>query len=112
MILDYERFRPIQTFGIILMCIGIFGCLTVITQWSNPEIFRSAWIFVLTMTIWHLLTGVGILLKKGWGFYLLKFYVYALYLAVPIGTLLAKRMLEYIRVNDIQRFFFGHRLEL
>jgi len=112
MILDYEKFKPIKTFGIVLITIGIAGCLTILTKWEDPEIFTSAWVFIALMTMWHLVTGIGILVRKKWGFYLLKLYLYVLYLGIPIGTLLAKRILRYIKENEIELFFGGRGLEL
>jgi len=112
MILDYKRFRPIKTLGIILLIIGVLGFFALITNWYEPEFYDTATIFILVMSVWHLITGLGILARKRWGFVLMKFYLYVLLLGIPIGTLLAKRILSYIKENEIELFFNGKDLEL
>ena len=76
---------------------------------------QKPWVFkifaFLTVTI-HLLVGVGIWTRTGWGFYLLKFYLYVMMLGVPIGTMIAMRVLSDIKENNVKRFIGSNTLEL
>jgi len=112
MILDYKRFRSIKTLGIILLLIGVLGFFALITNWYEAEFYDAAIVFILVMSAWHLITGLGILVRKKWGFALMKFYLYVLLLGNPVGTLLAKRILGYIKENEIEFFFSGKDLQL
>jgi uncharacterized membrane protein YfcA len=57
------------------------------------------------MTIWYLITGVGVLTRRKWGYYLFKIFLYVLLLAFPIGTLIGYKSLKYIKRNNIKRLF-------
>ncbi|MCK4828752.1 hypothetical protein KA005_74160 [bacterium] len=112
MILDYKRFKPIRTFGYIITAIGIFGAFLLLAEWNDPNFTLTFKLFSIFMTVWHLLTGLGILLRISWGFYLLKFYLYVLMLGIPIGTLIAKKILDYMRDNEIESFFLSQEIQL
>ena len=101
MLLDYDKFRPVRAGGIFLVTIGVAGFLFHFEHLTDSH-FR--W-FILATTAWHLITGLGVILKKTWGYYLLKFYLYVLLLAIPVGTYIAWKGLMYIRENDIENFF-------
>jgi hypothetical protein len=108
MLLDYDKFRPVRIGGIVLIMIGVAGFLFHFERLTDSH-FR--W-FILVTTSWHLLTGLGVILQKMWGYYLLKFYLYVLLLAIPIGTYVAWKSLGYLRENDIKKFFGGKALQL
>jgi len=112
MILDYNRFKPIRTFGYILAAVGIFSAFLLLAEWNDPNFTITFKIFSIFMAVWHLLTSLGILMRKSWGFYFLKFYLYVLMLGIPIGTLIAKKILDYIRDNEIKIFFLSREIPL
>ncbi len=112
MILDDNKFRPIRTFGTFLTAAGMFGIFALIAEYSAPKFDKGAIIFLIIMSGWHLISGLGILLRKRWGFILMKFYLYIMYLGVPLGTLLAKKILGYIKENEIELFFKGKEIRL
>lgn len=105
MILDDNKFKPIRTFGIILTAAGIFGVFALILELNDPRFSMGGLTFLVVMSTWHLISGLGILLRKKWGFTLMKFYLYIMYLGVPLGTLLSKKILSYIKENEIELFF-------
>lgn len=108
MLLDLDKFRPVRIGGLLLIMIGVAGLLFHFEHLTDPS-FRS---FILVATGWHLITGLGIILQKMWGYYLLKVYLYVLLLAIPIGTYIAWQSLRYLRDNEIERFFQGKALQL
>ena len=108
MLLDLEKFRPVRRGGVFLITIGVAGLLYYFQHLTDPR-FRT---FIVVGIGWHLITGLGIVLRKMWGYYLLKFYLYALLLAVPIGTYIAWQSLGYLRDNEIKEFFQRKALQL
>ena len=108
MLLEYDKFRPVRTGGIVLVTIGVAGFWFHFEHLTDPQ-FR--W-FILVTTSWHLITGLGVILQKMWGYYLLKFYLYVLLLAIPIGTYIAWKSLTYLRENEIENFFGRKALQL
>ena len=108
MLLEYEKFRPVRAGGIVLLTIGVAGFLFHFESLSNP---RFKW-FILAMTTWHLITGLGVILQKAWGYYLLKFYLYVMLLGVPVGTYVAWKSLKYLREIDIENYFGRKMLQL
>jgi hypothetical protein len=108
MLLDFNKFRPVRTGGILLITVGVAGLLFHFEHLTDPR-FKF---FILVTTSWHLITGLGIILQKMWGYYLLKLYLYVLLLAIPVGTYIAWQSLRYLRDNEIERFFQGKALQL
>lgn len=49
--------------------------------------------------------GLGLTLRKIWGYYLFVVFLYLSYPGFPIGTLIAYKGLKYIKENDIKSFF-------
>ncbi len=112
MIFDLTKFKPIQTFGISLLFIGAAGVFIYFLMHNSPNFVSPFKVFFICMVAWHLLTGVGIIIRKIWGFYLLKFYLYILMLGFPIGTKTAKKMFKYMEENQIKDLFFNRGILL
>ena len=108
MLLDDAIFRPVKIPGILFVAIAILGSAFHAGSLREPE-FRC---FIIFMTAWHLSTGLGILFRKIWGFYLLKSYLYFLLLGFPIGTWIAVKSLRYIKEKEIVRFFKSRIIEI
>ena len=102
---NYDRFKPIRTFGYVLTVAGCLIAFLTAVNWYDLRFDFGFRVFAIFMTTWHLLTGFGIILRKFWDFYLMKYYLYILFLVVPIGTLIANKILNYIRDNEIRTFF-------
>lgn len=97
--------RFVKVYGYIL--IGFFvGCLytTYVSSYMQNLPFYSNY-FGNVISIWYLMTGIGILARKIWGYYLFKFFLYVLFLAFPIGTVVAYKSLSYMKKNDIKDLF-------
>lgn len=112
MILDFNKYNPIRNFGIFLSIIGILEFIISFIILKDPEIYRAAIVFIFIMSGWHCATGIGIIIRKRWGFVLLKFYLHGLLYAIPIGTIISKRMFKYIDENDIELFFGRKEIKL
>jgi uncharacterized membrane protein YfcA len=108
MLLNKDVFKPVQNAGIFFVAVAIFGFVFHKDSLNEPG-FR--W-FIIIMTVWHLFTGLGILFKRIWGYYLLKFYLYVIVLGIPIGTWISMRSLKYIKENEIKRFFNSKSIEI
>ena len=112
MIADKKIFKPIKTLGFIFMFSGFFILFLLITQWNEMLFSVGGRIFVAILSFWHLLTGFGILLRRPWGFYLLKSILSVLYIGWPFGTMFSKWMFAYIKDNEIKAFFYNEVLEV
>ena len=105
MILDYKYFRPVKVAGIFFIIASAVCGILYLSVLNDPRMDLSFHIFILVNFYWHLLTGIGILQQKIWGFYLLKIYVYFLTLGFPIGTYYGVKSLRYLREKSIKNFF-------
>lgn len=97
--------RPLLYFAIALSCACILGiCLLyrVITDPSFDLEFR--YFLIITLSV-HLLVMVGIISKRHWGLLLFKAYLYLMYLAIPIGTYIAYKTLQYINSERIDELY-------
>jgi hypothetical protein len=103
--LNNDILRPVNIFGSILFLIGFIGIIYDFTYLTDPELSTGFKIFGVIVTMWHLLGGIGVLLKKVWGFYIFKSYLYILILGVPIGTYIAVKMLGYIKRNKLKEYY-------
>jgi hypothetical protein len=86
--------------------------IPLIGELNAPKLEIGGIIFLSIMAVWHLVSGLGILFRKMWGFKLMKVYLYTMYLGIPLGTLLARKILSYIKENDIKLFFGGKELRM
>ena len=100
-----KEIKPIFYFSYVLLGSAIIGILMFFNLWDDPEFDNSFSVFVITLTLWNLITGLGILSKQKWGFLLLKIYLYILYAGIPIGTIISKRFFAYIKKNNIEKYY-------
>ncbi len=100
-----EEIKPILYFAYSLLGSAIGGIFMFFNLWGDPEFDNAFCVFVMTLTLWNLVTALGILSKRKWGFLLLKIYLYILYAAIPIGTIISKRIFAYIRKNNIEKYY-------
>jgi len=100
-----KKIRFIKIFGYILIFLFV-GCL--FTLFISSSIERRPFYnnyFGISISLWYLITGIGIITHQKWGYYLFKFFLYVLFLAFPIGTVIAYKSLAYIKRNDIKNLF-------
>jgi hypothetical protein len=108
-----KRERFLKTYGIVLICFSICCIYPLVTLYfmkDRPpkiDVHEFVMFFVLTSG-WYLITGIGILLRRKWGYFLFKFFLYIFLLGFPVGTFIAYKSLKYIKRNDIKTLFgFG-----
>lgn len=99
-----DLYKPIRNFGYFFVGIGLCGLLVIVTKLRDFEPLLTVWIFVGSVSLFHLFLGIGIILKKRMEFGIFKAYLQCMYIAFPIGTFLSKKTLEYIEKNNIERF--------
>ena len=102
---EVDFLRPIKIWGYFFIAMSIVCVLMHVSLLQNQNYTMGFMYFVLITAFIHLLVGVGVICKKKWGFSFFKFYLYALYPAIPIGTYLAKNTFEYIEKHHIEKFF-------
>ena len=97
--------RFLNIYGWVL--IGLFvGCLYTLYAISTIE-YSPAFMgyFGTVITVWYFVTGIGILTRKVWGYYLLKSFLYVLLLSFPIGTFISYKSLKFMKKNSIRKEF-------
>jgi len=103
--IDYSHFKPVRFAGSFCIIITIIGIIFHYNTLTNHEVDSSFKYFVTIVSIFSLFVGLGILLQKMWGYYLMKLYLFIFLLGVPIGTYLALKALRYLKENEIKKFF-------
>ena len=99
-----DLYKPIQNFGYFLTAIGICGFLVLFTKLTDVKYLIVVWIFIGLVSLYHLLLGIGVILKKKWVFGMFKGYLRLLYLGFPVGTYISRKTTRYIDENNIERF--------
>ena len=86
--------------------IGIMGIVTYPIVLS-PEFTSPSWfIIIASLQIpLYFIGGSGIIMKKLWGYYLLKTILYLFIIIFPIGTIFSVVMLKYIKKHNIKNCF-------
>lgn len=100
-----EILKPIMMFGYFFIGLGIAGFFMHFAALNDIRYTYGFEFFVILTSFLHIFIGLGVILKKMWGFYSLKFYLYFLYLAIPIGTYVAIKTLKYIKTYSIEKYF-------
>ena len=99
-----DLYKPIRNFGYFFIVLGICGFAVLLTELRDIEQLILVWLFIGSLSLFHLMLGIGIVLKKRLGFGVFKTYLQCMYIAFPVGTILSKKTLEYIEQNNIERF--------
>ena len=86
--------------GISVAC--LYTLYAILTIESAPA---SMGYFATAIIVLYFLTGIGILKRKVWGYYLLKFFLYVLLLSFPIGTFISYKSLKFMKKNSIRKEF-------
>jgi len=96
---------PINLFAKILIWASAIGLYFIYLVLTDPSFDSDFVVFLVVMVVSHTIIGVGLLLRKRWGFFLFKGYLFVLYAGIPIGTYIAIRTLKYIRSHKLERYF-------
>lgn len=102
--LTHDPYRPIKNFGYFFVGLALLGLLILFLKLTDVEYLLLVWAFVGSISLFHLLLGIGILLRKRSGFIIFKGYLHLLYLGFPLGTYLARETLKYIDENRIEQY--------
>jgi hypothetical protein len=98
-----DRFLNIYGWVLIGLCAG--GLLLLFGLWSTESPPAEIGYFFITTSLWYFVTGIGILSRKVWGYYLLKSFLYMLLLAFPFGTFISYKSLKFMKENTIKKEF-------
>ena len=101
-----QTLRFIKIYGYILISFFIItvASLYIFLPAEVSPIHHSY--FGVIISIWYLVTGIGILSMRKWGYFLFKFFLYFLLIAFPIGTIISYKSLKYIKDNNIRDMYF------
>ena len=99
-----DLYRPLRYFAYFFIVIAFLGFLTLALDMSEIKYWPVVWTFVGSVSLFHLVLGIGVLFKRKWGFTIFKGYLYLLYIGFPIGTYIARKTLRYIEENRIEAF--------
>jgi len=102
---NIDFFKPIRIFGCSIIFIGVLGLLLHLLLRHDVRYTFEFQIFILLVSFFHILLGMGVTFKKKWSFNIFRYYLYLLYLAIPIGTYVSIKTLEYIKKYDIKNKF-------
>jgi hypothetical protein len=105
--LDYNLFKPIRNFALLILAFGVAGILCLAVFHNDPDIFFDFdfEIFILVVSVFHLFMGYNIISRNRFGFKSLKIYLYLIYPGFPLGYYFAKKTFEYINTNGIEKFY-------
>jgi hypothetical protein len=84
---------------------GLYSLYCLWSIWSIESPPASMAYFGITLTVWYFVTGIGILKRKRWGYYLLKSFLYVLLISFPIGTFISYKSLKFMKKNSIRKEF-------
>jgi hypothetical protein len=97
------RFAKIFGYSLLVLSLGCTYTLYVLSTIEGRPIWMNY--FGIAVIGWYFLTGIAILSRQKWGYYLLKLFLYILFVAFPIGTFISYKSLAYIKTNNIRAIF-------
>jgi len=96
----------LRIYGTILIIFFVACLCTFVLLLSSKDQTSSHYIFGIIVTFWYLITGIGVLMRQRWGYYLFKLFLYVLFLAFPVGTFISYKSLVYIKTNNVKDLFY------
>ncbi len=103
--LDYNLFKPIRNFGLLILATGVAGLFGLVVFFNDPDFFIEVKIFIMVVSTFNLFMGNNIISRNRFGYKSLKIYLYLIYPAFPLGYFYAKNAFKYIKDNQIERFY-------
>jgi hypothetical protein len=97
--------RFLNIYGWVLIGVSAGGLLSLFALWSTESPPAEIGYFFITTSLWYFVTGIGILSRKVWGYYLLKSFLYVLLISFPIGTFISYKSLKFMKTNSIRKEF-------
>ncbi len=107
-----SEIKPIVVFGAVIIGFTVFAAIFFFIP-SSPAFFYSlyegpslsAFYFLIIVHLFYLFTGVGVVLRTRWGYFLFMLFLYVTLLAFPIGTIISYLTLKYMSKHHIKRHF-------
>jgi len=96
---------PLRLWAFVMLFFGVSGIISYFIASGETGFTFSFQLFTIIITTYYLLTGIGLLLFKSWGYRLFLFNLGMFYLAFPLGTYLAIKTNEYLKKNEIKRLY-------
>jgi len=97
--------QPIKYFAYILISSSFFG-VWLLYDLSRQDGFDLHFsIFVAVSMLVHISVGFAVLSLKKWGLVVFKCYLYVLFLAIPVGTYISYKTLNYIESNNLSDYY-------
>ena len=103
--LDYNLFKPIRNFGLLIIVVGVAGLSCLVAFYSDHDFYFGAKIFIGVVSAFNLFMGYNIVSRNKLGFKSLNICLYLIYPGFPLGYFYAKKLLEYIKTNNIEKFY-------
>ena len=106
---------PVLLSGAFVLSVAVLSMVLLFLRPSSRFFFGRMYeegaggvlIVAAIFELYLILTGVGVLTRRRWGYYLFKSLLYLfLVLGFPLFTIPCWRMLSYIRRTRIDRYFF------
>ncbi len=107
-----SEIKPIVIFGAVIIVFTLFSMFFFFSPKSPAYIFsfynerpQSVLHFIIAVNLFYFLTGVGVILRMKWGYFLFKVFLYLMFLAFPIGTVISYVTLSYMKRHKIKTHF-------
>jgi len=107
-----SEIKPIVIFGAVIIGFTLFSTFFFFSPMSPAFFFsfyeekpQSALHFLIAVHLFYLFTGVGVVLRTKWGYFLFKVFLYLMLLAFPIGTIISYLALSYMKKHKIKTHF-------
>jgi len=108
-----KELAAIRVLGIALMAMALVSAAILFLWPGSPfaltRLHRERSLLPLYLigpaVVLYMVTGIGLIARTRWGYALLKFSLYLLYLVFPVGTVLSYLALSYLRRHGIKRHF-------
>lgn len=97
----------LKCFAAVLILSAILGCGLLYDLSKRGDFDSEFSVFVIISMTVHAFVGFAILSRKAWGLVVFKCYLYVLFVAIPVGTYIAYKTLQYIERNSIVDFYNG-----
>lgn len=102
----------------IRLWVGVLGCLGIGSLWvvysastdpdfltpDSPARFQMA-LFGVVVSLWYLVTAIGLLARKKWGWQSFWCFLLLCLVCFPIGTIAAVMSMRYARANRLKQLF-------
>jgi hypothetical protein len=102
-----DRFLNIYGWALLIFgfVAGLYHLYIILIVLKNQSYSTEGIIFLAIVTTWYVVTGIGILRRTRWGYYLLKSILYLLFVSFPIGTFISYKSLKFMKKNSIRQEF-------